>query len=210
MSKINKYSGLVWILFLIPSCKKLVDVPSPPTELTQEAVFKNDATTLAAISGIYIKLADGSGFSDGYLNSVTLFEGLYSDELTSYSSVSTTSPRVEFYFNQVTPFNSIVANTWNVSYAIIYECNRLIEGLITSTGVTPALKNQLIGEAKFIRAFTHFYLVNLYGDIPFITNSDYRTNTTVTRTATVQVYNGIITDLLDAESLLRRSPGSKD
>jgi starch-binding outer membrane protein, SusD/RagB family len=59
-----------------------------------------------------------------------------------------------------------------------------------------------MGEALFLRAFIHFYLVNLFGDVPLIKTSDYRTNTNVSRTPVAQVYDGIITDLLEAKDLL--------
>jgi hypothetical protein len=35
-----------------------------------------------------------------------------------------------------------------------------------SQTLTPSLKDQLLGEAKFVRALTYFYLVNLFGDVP--------------------------------------------
>lgn len=186
----------------IYSCKKFVTVPNPVTELVQADVFEDDATVSSAVASLYSKLSDGQSFADGFINSVTVFEGLYSDELVSYAPITSTSPRVEFYLNIVTPLNEIVANTWSGCYKIIYECNRIIEGLNKSKGVSQSLKASATGEAKFIRAFCHFYLVELYGPIPLVTTTDYRLNSSISRTPKSDVYDQIIIDLSEAIQLL--------
>lgn len=184
------------------SCEDLIFVPTPATELVQEKVFQDDATALAAMASVYGKLADGSSFADGGQYSITLFEALYTDELTSFTSVASSSPRIEFYLNKVTPQNIVVSSTWTRCYEIIYECNRILEGLSLSSKVSLSLQKQLWGEALFIRAFSHFYLMLLFGDIPLVTTSDYRSNSVVSRTAESEIYNQIISDLVGAKETL--------
>jgi len=53
-------------------------------------------------------------------------------------------------------------------YNFIFVANSAIEGLNEATALTPAVKQQLMGEAKFVRAFCYFYLINLYGDVPLV------------------------------------------
>src|SRR5690606_10872384 len=48
----------------------------------------------------------------------------------------------------------------------------------------------------------HFYLVNLFGDIPYITGVDYRANTVVNRMDTAEVYAHIIEDLKQSKTSL--------
>ncbi len=64
------------------------------------------------------------------------------------------------------------------------------------------MKRQLTGEAKFMRAFLHFYAVNLYGDIPLITVTNYLANNQIARTPKKDVFKQIIKDLQDAKDLL--------
>src|SRR5690606_38691916 len=64
------------------------------------------------------------------------------------------------------------------------------------------LKKQLRGEALFVRAFTHFNLMNLYGDVPYITTTDFAVNKDVSRIPESQVYENILSDLLEAKTLL--------
>jgi hypothetical protein len=64
------------------------------------------------------------------------------------------------------------------------------------------VRNQLTGEAKFMRAFFHFYLVNLFGPVPLVTSPDYKVNATISRSDTIAVYKQILSDLKDASALL--------
>lgn len=84
----------------------------------------------------------------------------------------------------------------------MYKANAAIEGLNKANNLTEIVKNQLIGEAKFIRAFCNFYLVNLYGDVPLCTSTDYKINAKLTRASTSNVYSQIISDLKEAQDLM--------
>ena len=59
-----------------------------------------------------------------------------------------------------------------------------------------------MGEALFVRAFCHFYLVNMFGDVPLITNTKVLENTNKPRTPTADVYKSVIADLEAAKNLL--------
>ena len=69
----------------------------------------------------------------------------------------------------------------------------------------PARKKQLEGEAKFIRAWLHFHLVNYWGDVPYITTTDHRVNALQKRLPSADVYQRIILDLTEAQTLLSQS-----
>ncbi len=90
-------------------------------------------------------------------------------------------------------------------YTTIFQINQVIEGLAGSTSLTPSVKQQLEGEAKFMRAFSYFYLVNLYGDVPLVTTTDYKANALMSRTPAAQVYEQIIDDLTSARDQLSTS-----
>jgi hypothetical protein len=120
---------------------------------------------------------------------------LYSSNSTTYQNYST---------------NNLAANTngsefWIPSYSVIFSCNQAIEELGASSGLTPAVKQQLMGEAYFIRALSFFYLVNLYGDVPLTLTSDYKVNESLGNTLSTDVYKQIIADLIQAKGLLSAS-----
>ncbi len=202
MQPINKFSICILIGFalLYGSCKKFVAIGPPETQLVTQSVFDNDATAVSAIRGIYIRMISGGGFASGTLSSVTGLAGLSADELQNFS---TSADPIGFAHNSLLPTNSQVTGPlWGEMYKNIYEANAVIEGLQSSSGVTTALRQQLTGEATFIRAFCYFYLVNLFGDVPLITSTDYRPNSVSPRTPAADVYAQIKKDLLDAEGLL--------
>jgi len=187
------------VIFYINGCKKFVDVGSPKTQVITSTVYTDDATATSAIRGIYSKMMENNNIIN---YSFTLYSGLSADEFANYS---TFSYQIEFVNNALTPPNSEINTLWSSAYQFIYYSNAVIEGLANSKGVTTVTKNQLLGEAKFIRALCYFYLVNLWGDVPLITTSDYRINSVASRTPLSQVYQQIINDLKDAQSLLPAS-----
>ncbi|SFE98129.1 Starch-binding associating with outer membrane [Chitinophaga sp. CF118] len=181
-------------------CKKLVEVDPPVTSLTGSNVFSSDATAIAVVTGIYINMSQ-SGLSEGGITSMSLLAGLSSDELALFNGV-TNITYIGYYQNALSNSNTGGSDFWNKIYPSLYVVNSAIEGLVNAVNLTPAIKQQLIGEAKFMRAFYYFYLVNLYGDLPLITGIDYTINGTLSRSSSKQVWQQIISDLKDAQNLL--------
>jgi hypothetical protein len=195
----NKIIISVFTLSLaVASCKKFVEVGSPKNLIASSIVYGSDATAKSVMSGIYSNMVNGSGWASGGSNSVTLLAGLSADEFKNFQS---NSIYTAFYTNSLSPV-TFYSNLWSEPYNIISNTNALIEGLQASNGVTPAIANELIGEAKFIRAFSYFYLTNLFGDVPLVISTDYRTTALLPKSAKEDVYNQIITDLKDAQNLL--------
>jgi hypothetical protein len=116
--------------------------------------------------------------------------------LTNFSSVPTFS---QFFENAL---NSSNVPFWQELYNEIHVANAVLEGLSASGGVTAKVRGQLTGEAKFMRAFFLFYAVNLFGDVPLVTTTNYQVDNTITRMPKAQVYLQLIQDLKDAQSLL--------
>lgn len=191
---------LVLALFLVGfSCEDFVQVPLPDSRISSGAVFQNDETAMAAANGIYRTLLQNHGLLGGTLGNVTFLTAMSSDELINYYAAD---PREEFANNTLTVNNSYINNMWAAAYKAIYETNAVIEGVEASTMLSPSVSQRIKGEALFIRALCHFYLVNLFGDIPLATTSDYRVTAKLTRTSQGDVYQQIITDLENAQILL--------
>lgn len=189
---------LIVLIVGIQSCEEFVQVPAPSTEITKDAVFENDLSAKAAMASLYIEI---SGIS-GTFESLTAVGGFLADESRPY----TTDPDFQQLFeNNIVATNKVVEAFWRRAYSNIYNANAIIEGLTSSTKVTAAVKDQLMGEAKFIRAFEHFYLVNLFGDVPFVSTTDYRLNNVISQSTSEDVYAGIISDLQEAQTLLTYS-----
>jgi hypothetical protein len=178
--------------FLISSCKKFVQIGSPTTQLVTSSVFSNSASATSAVLAIYIQM-----FNNTESYNIAEDQGLLSDELTNYS---TNVNQVQYYTNALEPLES--PGEWVHAYNYIYQANAIISGLQNNGQIAASIAEQLTGEAKFIRAFWHFYLTNMYGNIPIVTTTDYTVNESLSRSSQAQVYSQITQDLQDAESLL--------
>lgn len=141
-----------------------------------------------------------NGFANGSFFSVTLLSGFSSDEFINY--FNDRDVFVEFAQNDLNARQSSNYLLWSSCFDAIYAANSIIEGVTTSSSLSVDIKKQLEGEAKFVRAFTYFYLVNLFGNVPLIITTNYTANKSAHRQSVSNVYDQIIKDLLDAKALL--------
>lgn len=183
------------LLFTCLSCRKMIDVGEPSDKIGAEEVFRSDSGAIKAMAGIY-GIIKSSGLSAGK-SGISVFCGLYCDEL---GLMEGNRDFLRCYENTLTADDSPF---WGPLYSCIQHCNMLLARLEVSNVVTPALKQQLLGEAKFIRAFCYFYLVNLFGDVPLLLTTDLKHNTTAARSPAEKVYVQMEDDLKSAVSLLR-------
>lgn len=194
----KKYTLLisVFLFAIYQSCDNYVDVDLPNSQLTGSTVFEDVNTANAALAGLYSKLRSGGMLSGG--TGMPYYLGLYTDELDNYQTTTISN----FYNNTLVAGESGVTSIWNLTYHHIYEANALLEGVHNSVLLTDADRNQIQGEALFIRALLHFYLVNIFGDVPYIKSTDYVANRLAGRLATNLVYQDILADLTEASVLL--------
>lgn len=181
--------------FLGFSCRKALELDPPISGLASQTVYANNSSAAAAVTSIYDRMSN-TGLSDGQA-SISLEAGLSADELTNYNVSDPVLPGI--YSNSLSSLNKYF---WTELYQDIYGANAAIQGLTTSTSLSDTIKQQLLGEAEFMRAFLHLYAVNLYGDVPLVTTTDYRVNNIIQRTPISQVYQQIISDLKDAQNKL--------
>ena len=184
---------------LLSGCDDFVAVDQPNSQLTSNAVFESATTANAAMADVYSQMRE-NGFASGLSFGLSVTMGVYADELVSFQNGPfTTAP---FYNNTLLASDDFVAQLWNGSYNQIYACNAIIEGVAQAQSLPEADRQRLHGEALFARAFVYLHLVNTYGDVPFITTTDYVANSTVSRTASQTVYQNVISDLEMATELL--------
>jgi hypothetical protein len=183
---------IIIVAVLMTGCKKFIAVPPPYTQVATTEVFKDPATATTAQLGVYLTLESYTPYN------ISRRTGTYADELTNYdNSFAFSRPS---YIDALTP--AINNPTWTELYALIYQTNVIVSGLEGSSGIPDGVKKQLMGEAKFSRAFCFFYLVNLFGDVPMPLKTDYKVNSLLTRSSKEEVFTQIIADLKVAEANL--------
>ncbi|NWL02537.1 RagB/SusD family nutrient uptake outer membrane protein [Flavobacterium collinsii] len=187
------------LLYAATSCNSFTEVDLPKSQLASTAVFDNYASANAAMADIYIKVRDNGMISGNSLGLSNIL-GHYADELDSYAGG--TNPLLPFYNNTLLASNTVISDSWNSAYNQIYAANSVMERSERSTKLTANEKRVLTGEALFMRGLLHFYLTNLFGEVPFVTSTDYRKNSSLKKLPVSEIYNLIIIDLETAAGLL--------
>ena len=189
-----KIFAAVGLVLLLGSCKKLIDVGPSKTELLTTTVFKDSATVQSTLAGLYESFAPQTG---AYRNSISTLLALSADEL-QYNGNNFDA----FTNNAILSTDGNAAGIWEDFYKTIYVANAILEGVSSADGISLRFKHQASAEARFIRAFCYFYLVNVYGDVPLVLSTDVSKNANMARTAAAEVYSQIIEDLKFAQANL--------
>lgn len=195
----KKFIYIFCATIICSSCKKLLKVDPPTSQIENKVVFSSDVTATAAVLGIYVTYLS-NGFACGNNTGVLSLAALSSDEM--FHTNPENKDMIEFEKNQLTAENTVLLPIWSSIYQSIYQANSILEGLQQSTGIGDAAKRQLSAEAYFARAYAYFYAVNLFGDVPLAMSTDYITNSKLPRTATSEIYAKIKEDLQTAETLI--------
>ncbi|PIV93654.1 MAG: RagB/SusD family nutrient uptake outer membrane protein [Flavobacteriaceae bacterium CG17_big_fil_post_rev_8_21_14_2_50_33_15] len=199
VNTIRSLKYLVVSLFFMgfTACTDFVEVDPPKNNLISETVFDDAATVESTLANLYYKMREQGMVSGNFGFSVLM--GIYSDELDYYGFDTN---HLELYEHAVSTNNANVLSWWKTAYNIIYATNDIIKGLDNTNAISLEDQKQFKGQALFIRAYIHSLLTNVYGDIPYITTTDYVENNSVSREPANEVYEQIIADLKDAISLL--------
>ncbi|GAA4942474.1 RagB/SusD family nutrient uptake outer membrane protein [Algibacter agarivorans] len=103
---------------------------------------------------------------------------------------------------QGNPGDRWATEPWQELYKSIARCNNIIIN-VTEEGISDTTtRENLVGQAYFLRAFDYWYLANLYGNVPLITDLPDLDNLLVKQVNTDAVWKQIISDLEMAESML--------
>ncbi len=133
------------------------------------------------------------------------------DELKSnINGGNRTSDMAQYHLEKYNYDNEYPRKLWSDAYIAINTLNYLIENVgnvdVSTQDLTPAQRDQYFGEAKFLRAFFYFYLVQQFGDVTLTTKYNASPSTAATREDMLLTYDVIIADLEDAVTKCSASP----
>ncbi len=172
------------------SCKKFLDA-DPPINVTAAAdAFKDERIATSTALGMYNTMNGfNSQFASGFLSilmSITADD--YYLGAASYDA---------YKDNALLPSTGFLDRMWSQPYGVIGQANNVIAG-VEASSLSAAVKTQLIGEAKFVRAFCYFYLVNMFNKVPLVQDNDVFKNNLLPQSPKADVYAFITKDLVDA------------
>lgn len=155
--------------------------------------FNNENDATAAINGVYSGLLTYDLFTQPYWNFAMLDDDHISGADWYLSFVGAGNPLA--YWGWQGP--------WNGYYILIDRANVVLENVANISDIDPEIKNRILGEAKFLRGWSYFMLVQTYGAVPVRTESlANNPDANIPRSPVLDVYNQVISDFTDAQNSL--------
>lgn len=184
-------------LLLAGCTKKLVE--DNHSRLTPE-FFATQAGFETGLTAAYAGLRDYYGPEEG----IEAFTIPGTDEIRIANGSRTKD--VANYTAAYMSTNEFSARMWNTAYKFINTCNGLVDYGTAITGIAESKKAQMLGEAKFLRAFYYFKLVQFFGDATLNKHFQNTPTTSATRESKAEIYKFIISDLDSAVKNMVPSP----
>ncbi len=190
-----KHLALV-LPFAVAGCSSVVDV-TPTSSIPEASAISDALGARSALNGAYAAL-QRPGY---YYLGLPVFPEAASDNanhpgtLTSFADAD---------LNQIRSDNTQVEVIWDDIYNAVNRSNQLIAKVPAVTGMSASDKNEIIGEAYFLRALDYHNLVKLWGDVPLrLTPATSVADAgTITRAKSADVYAQILSDLAQAKTLI--------
>lgn len=186
------------VIFSFAACSDDFLNRNPKGNLTEETFFENEEHAVWATNAIYANFRSWEYCGLPYLGATDIV----SDDADKGSTENDGPYLKEVDDFQFDATNQTFSTIWRGHYQTISRANIAINR-IPDISMPDAFKDRLIGEAKFLRAFNYFRLVQWFGDIPLVltqlTDDQYFTQK---RNSKAEIYAQIEKDLTDAIAAL--------
>ena len=199
MKDLSKYSIKTWkllpfvvvgfILISFASCSDIVD-KSPLGEQTSENFFQNEEEAIQATNASYQKLRDWNLHVFSFIG----LTDIISDDATKGSTPNDAAQLIEIDELTYDAGSGDVNAWWSGNYQGIYRTNIAIQN-IPGIDMNTALRDRLVAENHFLRAYYYFNLVRGFGGVPLITAPLSPDEYDQERATEEAIYDQIITDL---------------
>jgi len=197
---------LIVLVVFFYSCKKnFLDV-EPQGEQKAEQFFNSEQDAIQSVTSIYGNLNswENCGFALLAITSIP------SDDADKGSSPGDAGFLDEFDSFTFTPTQFLIDLFWRGQYQGINLSNQCINN-IPGIEMNPVLKERLIAEAKFLRAYHYFNLVRTFGDVPkVLATPKTEEELNPLRVSKDEIYQLIEQDLNDAANRLPAFYSGKD
>ncbi|GAB3908552.1 RagB/SusD family nutrient uptake outer membrane protein [Larkinella knui] len=180
------------------SCKDFLDL-NPDYQISDQTFYENQNDYETALTGVY------STFRGLFSSSAILYLAELDTDNTEIQWSSPSADEMQMDQNAPTSTNAFVSSSWNTCLYTISRSNAILTR-IDGASFDQATKDRIKGEAKFLRAYSYFYLVRLFGTAPIISQTfsspSQVTSADLTLKPKDEVYKVILADLAEAETLL--------
>lgn len=177
----------------LAACKKFL-TETPYSLLSTNNFYQTAGDASVALNGVFGVMTAQTYYGR---TSWTVSE-LGGEDLTVPSNSS--SDRITIGNYTATSSNGEVANWWNNIYQMINRANDVVANVPKIT-MDPASRDDIVGNARFLRALGYFELIRSFGDVPLlVTPTSTTSNLFPPKTPIATIYPQIISDLQFAEA----------
>jgi hypothetical protein len=149
---------LLLLMVTATSCKDFLSL-SPEYQISDQTFFKNQNDFETALTGVY------STFRGLFSGSAVLYMTELATDNTEIQWSSPSTDEMQMDQNAVTSTNGFVRSVWNSCLYTISQSNGIINRIDAAT-FDQTVKDRIKGEAKFLRAYSYFYLVRSVRQCP--------------------------------------------
>ena len=198
----KKYIIYIFMGVAMASCSDFLNL-QPEYLVNDKSFYKSPKDFETALVGNYAGL-------QGLHNTSLINLGDLTTDNTDIRSTSPTTSEAECDEMNPTASNDFLNTIWSTCFATIARSNNILSRLDAVT-MTDAQKNQYKGESLFLRAYSYFYLVRLFGNVPMVDvafrSPDEIMKFDMIRKPVSEIYSLIIKDLTEAATLLNGVTG---
>jgi hypothetical protein len=185
--------SLIW---MFTSCDEAILDKTDPNRLSPETFFVTGPQAVNAVNAVYSTMQGVDLWRRVYFFNHDLASG----ELIGTGNLGASLRQIlEYTLDASSPEGNAM---WRGFYRGINRANLVIQNVPrTQAEITPELRNRIIAEARFLRAFFYFELVSMYGGVPLMTEVA-TSSEALPRASADEVYALIISDLQAAAPAL--------
>ena len=189
---------------LMTSCNDALDTEPRVTEMTAATFPGKPADVEALNAGVYSILSTmGGGDNSQTINNPFYWWSLMSDD--NYGSGGLQDFMAKCFHHLTMADANQYEYDWNLFYGGVSRANTMIETIdnVAWTDAQTAQRNQLLGEAFFMRGYFTLLLTQMFGDVPLITTTVITSDSYQERSAEEFIYPQIIADFTSAKNLMK-------
>jgi len=177
-------------VLLLTACELTED----PKFLASENLFADEVGANIVLNGVYSSVADFGYYGSEYHHALNYTSGLYNSNKNSVLlDVAALNP---------TPITKEISNFWNAAFQAISRANNLIVSFEEVEIENTVEKDNIMGQAYFIRSLTYFNIIRAFGKCPLLVESATAEDPHMPMADPQEVYDQIIVDAQLAEQLL--------
>lgn len=150
------------LAFATAGCDKFLDQPVLG-QYEAGQFFTSNTNAVLAVNAAYVPLS----FRDAASNPLWVLGDVASDDAVKGSNPGDQADFENIDNFNITPTNAAVEAMWKRYYDGVFKCNVVTDGLpAANAAVSADVRQQVLGQAQFLRAYYYFQLTALYGRIP--------------------------------------------